>query len=525
MTNSDSLLTEKRFLEMAAVLARDTGTDVEISRQQLRRLYRDYRGRPLYEGEHRSVFGDLLEYSFECSRVKPSKSAALTVIDHYDLSWIANALKACNWISTWPAIAYTLDELAMWIDEFLRLAESNQANMIEHGHPVFVFSMHPYIDRLARNYYTRLPAVITVSDTSGGKKRVLNRIEFNEIDPFQDTRIEIGCTQDARYSYRWFHRMHGLSPYLKEWSLPKRDLVDLERLREPVFRAKVDVLRHLTKTLRSRTPDGLFDDCVDIISARLTDNDWSFLADVEVWCDKGGFGISYLDPDDEYEIISGGLFDLLDLVGFCECELQVGLWCKTREALGDIVRESGSRTGRMPFDSYFDVMDLPFRAVVDKALRVFCELAPETERAWAAHYGRVQRQLPQPEFPWRSAGAGTHKLQVFENGFYVMHGGQKYRFRRKTKKFDALMYMLIEAKNGNRFPDKYDVATMCNIPLNVYTPEKRSLRSWFVSGGGDPERFAKRFMKSDRKGGCEILIDPELIEIYQYKDYSDDDEE
>ena len=152
----------------------------------------------------------------------------------------------------------------------------------------------------------------------------------------------------------------------------------------------------------------------------------------------------------------------------------------------------------------------------------------------AEEEGRRKAKLPVPFQPTQieTRQGVTHepeRLQIFDNGFFAIHRKdgeeRKFRFRRNTKKFEALRYMAIEAINGNRFPDKYDVATMCDIALDKYNPRERSLRSWFVSGGGDPERFAKRFMKSDRKGGCEILIDPGLIEIYQYEDYSDDDEE
>jgi hypothetical protein len=148
---------------------------------------------------------------------------------------------------------------------------------------------------------------------------------------------------------------------------------------------KVAVVRRLAEAARRWSADGLWGDCLMLLTGALQ------VSDVEFWLRMDGvFGPfdvrEGILPQGPGHNVVGGLSALLRLIGSFEVNISVGLWEATRQA-----QECLPRLGRPA--SYFDLAGRRERARLDRALEHLVLLADRSRDAWAEFGHRVNAAL------------------------------------------------------------------------------------------------------------------------------------
>jgi len=142
---------------------------------------------------------------------------------------------------------------------------------------------------------------------------------------------------------------------------------------------------------------------------------------------------------------------------------------------------------------------------------------------WTPPFGDVSDLASGEQLKLREEGSRKSDLPLeetdqsmifFDQDSKIVFGDTNYIFR-SSSVYYAIRYIAIRMKIGDYWPHKRTILIEANV--DERTVDTQSLKKWVVLRGGDPKRFAERFLINDRKGGCSIDYDPDLIEIRGYE--------
>jgi len=182
----------------------------------------------------------------------------------------------------------------------------------------------------------------------------------------------------------------------------------LEQLRPRLLALKQAVLRRLSRAQRSDSAEGLWDDCLSILTDTDSDGVWAEEADFLISIDNRFGGSSESPADSATEAscrfgplpcANGGLSDLLKVIGHFEKELTIGTMDKTATALRNL--EPKVRQG-----SYWQLLGTTVSRDLDSALSEFARLEQEEEAFWREYEYRVNEAI-------------RRKFRVEEGGTWV----------------------------------------------------------------------------------------------------------
>jgi hypothetical protein len=244
----------------------------------------------------------------------------------------------------------SLPELATRTERFMEFLGANRESLMRTGLPCEHFTAWSFLDALAPLYpqaplrWIRWPDLAGRGD-GGGPWLAHTRLRLLALRGCCPVEYR-GC--ECGYSNVW----EGLAP---------EDAKRMQAGREALLGLKIAVLRRLAEAARRQSPDGLWDDCLRLLTRALRADDAEFWLRMDQA--YGGAdvreGILSLAPGGANAI--GGLGDLLQLIGWFEVELSHGLMGASRQALECL--PAGARP-----PSYFDLVGQPEGSRLDGVL-------------------------------------------------------------------------------------------------------------------------------------------------------------
>jgi hypothetical protein len=278
-----------------------------------------------------------------------------------------------NVVDPWGAFPIvSLTELEAEITTFKSALKADKEHLVKVGWPGHELRKSVWLDcMLERLYNVKCPSMIyhfrdqNVIAYSWAPVGIPSRFRgaSEYWGPQKDTHGDDASYEDASY-------MDGVT---------SDDAIRLEAGRERFFELKVAILEELLCAVQARSPEGLWERCLYVLTGILTAEE----ADFYLRMDRlyTGFDIRTGDvADDEEQHRPGGLTDLLTVIGHVEKELTFRTMDRVRKRIGKPL-------------NLFELMDRGNLTIFNAAVDLFLDLARQEGVFWIAYCERVNEAL------------------------------------------------------------------------------------------------------------------------------------
>lgn len=290
---------------------------------------------------------------------------------------------------------YTRDELAGLLEGAIEHLKDNREDLMARGHPRTRFTRSPWLHvRVSWLYPIKQPDEIRIVQEDGG--RALYEYTWGKRDEV------VGVDDAGRARIARLIEPYEVAPFVYGLALP--DAARMEALRPAVFDLKLEVLGMLARALRAGHAEGLEADCLSRICGALTYEDADLLFRQDGECRNFGSRTKEEIGDDHStgmpRSVTGGLSNLLELIGHCEIELRSGVHHILKEELLQLTRcaDLEGLAALLGPAGYLGALDKAWRPQLDEVLN----------RAWERHRKGWS-------YFWQ--GYETRFTNAFESGF------------------------------------------------------------------------------------------------------------
>ena len=283
---------------------------------------------------------------------------ALNIFEKENLSELAHKVAIVDYIGDKWTPFYSLDEAAEILEAFIVNQQHNRESLIRTGYPKISFERSRWIDSsLNRLYY--------VKSAVGFNKAIRNK------------------NGDFEYSYVWKKNI------TKDWEIIRSESYEdgmffdfltteeanlIEDGRYEFYKLKISILKETARAINLRTTHCLWKNCLRLMTESLTSRKAEFYLRIDRL--YTGYDIrSGKIVSEDLEIIAGGLSGLLELIGHCWKEIELGTLANTRDALDNCVAIDTYGVPKLNIQHYFQVIGSPKREIIDNALNLFLELS------------------------------------------------------------------------------------------------------------------------------------------------------
>ncbi len=310
---------------------------------------------------------------------------ALSLYEAADLSDLSQRVLVTESLDN--ARLYTLEELEDLLDRFLSYLLRNQGHVVSTGFPKTSFERFPWLERkLSKTYYTKLPTEIRkemLPVSEGGVRPV--RPDADYLAP------------ERRYVLEW------QAAGRLDW-LSAEDAERLSSLREQLVELKASILAAIVDGVKDRDIPRMWMDCLRLLTDALTLEQVEFLLGVDSLYKAHSMELQLSCPPLTFVGWEpGGLSQVFEAIWYVEEELTVGLWRRTREALGDLVELDSLGRPQPTVRDYFRVIGKPQQQLLDDALdlhfRVREELAEHADVFERRIHDLAEELSEQPTLP------------------------------------------------------------------------------------------------------------------------------
>ncbi|MGH7484068.1 MAG: hypothetical protein ACREMY_00515, partial [bacterium] len=313
--------------------------------------------------------GSLLSLLREAATHFPAEDA-LGMLEHENPRTLRWRIVMMRVLSSRGFPLYSRDELAGLLEAAVVHLNENHDALIAHGHPRTRLVRSSWLHvRVSWLYPVKTPEDARFTPREDGHVEYeYSWGETEKVDVDEDERVRARRIYELSYEDAALH--YGLS---------YADAARLEGLRPKVFDLKARILHQLARALRGGQSEGLEHRCLDLICDVLTYEDSEFLLNQDG--ELLNFGSrTRVEIEDEHPTgmprsVTGGLSNLLELIGHCEIELQNGTHHETKGELVALVRDGGLGTLKdlLGPDGYWAALGTTWRAELDGVLDRFWE--------------------------------------------------------------------------------------------------------------------------------------------------------
>ncbi len=292
------------------------------------------------------------------------------------------------WIDDAPF--YTLEELSLVTRKAIEHLERNREYLLQYGHSLSVFTRCDFLMRLTdRLYYTDCPSSLHRVRASQLDKKTLNKLfpHGNLPEPFNFVANADMAIKNP------FHKMEPIDEISPQ---DKKMLIDG---RNRFFSLKQQILQELFRSICSRSADGLWDRCVNLIREAISAEEAEFYLRVDRIYE--GYDIQTDENNPDCGLIAGGLTRLLDTIWHYEKEITIGTIHHCKSKLNEVGLGGISEIGRgelyvstgEPTKSYYAFINDEKRNILDAALDQFMILYERETNHWQEYRKRVNYVL------------------------------------------------------------------------------------------------------------------------------------
>ena len=273
---------------------------------------------------------------------------------------------------------YSLPEFADLVAAFRGFLEENREPILATGRPRAPFTSSPWLNR-------RLAALYYLSIAGRGSSSPVG-------------------TPDIRHLDRWaFHEAIGERRHDRGTGMLRIDPEDAVRVaegREKLLDLKLRILQRLEPALRKGNAEGVWEECFTHVVKTCSREEADFyLRQDRFYRDVDARAKHVAGPEPGVvgsTTLPGGLSDLLEVVGQCECEIRFRTLAGTKEDFVRAAEQLGLSGWRdLLGESYYDKLESPLRSALDLVLERHWarESDPEPWRFWVAFRQRVNQAI------------------------------------------------------------------------------------------------------------------------------------
>jgi hypothetical protein len=308
--------------------------------------------------------------------LQPEK--ALTLFEKEDLELLQKRATALRYLLGGSAPFYSLSELEQLTKLFILYLARNRDHILKTGLPEQSFEKSPLLETLLSPLYFV-------------KKPISSHIaESNE-------------NGDAFYQYIWGSGNDGSS--IKECTYDEAPILEvltpaearyLIKNRGKLFVLKIQVLRELLESLQSGEKTNLVNKSLRLLTKIYDEKELeSYVNTDNAYIEANIYPRG--NPTVWHRPVTGGITDLLEIIGHYQKELSIGTFAKTKEALGKVISFDrlmcAPSNGSEIISSYFKYVALGVKEELDIALDLFFSLQAEEENYWSVYRSGVQLLL------------------------------------------------------------------------------------------------------------------------------------
>jgi hypothetical protein len=280
---------------------------------------------------------------------------AFQIFENDDLVGLVAMAPYASYFANPETPFYTFAEFAALLAQFRSFLREHAKAILDQGEAPVRFGEARWLDRrLSRLYYTRISTPAALKGAQRG--------EVEELDVWR-VREEL------------WERAHD-----KNTGALRLDPSDAARLvagRTKMHELRLNVLTQLEKALRRENHEELWPDCLQLMNGAMAAEEVAFYLRMDrFYRGEDAVKDGLLDEPSpvRHAALPGGLSDVLEVIGYCECELQFGAMNQAKRDVVALAEESGLSDWRDVLGrTYFDVVDKPWRPRLDEIFSRFVE--------------------------------------------------------------------------------------------------------------------------------------------------------
>ncbi len=350
-------------------------------------------------------------------------AAALEILERERIGHIHGRAVVLAHLASPRTPLYTRGELAELLKASIEHLKRNQADLILRGHPRTRFSRCPWLHvRLSWLYPVRSPEKATWAENAAGESEYAYGWGEDE---------KVDVSSDGRIFIRHYEHSYEDAPF--HYGLSLVDAGHLEELRPRMFDLKVGILDRLANALRKDDGARVELSCLDLICNAFTYDEVEFLF-------KQDRELLNFGPRTKEEIgdphgggmprsVTGGLSNLLELIGHCEIEIQQGTYHDTTTELVACARGAGMDplANLLAPSGYWAALGKEWRPQLDEILNRHWERNSQRSHFWPGFLARVDgilekqlRRTVSPEFKVKREHLSRFEPYLRSLGEYVL---------------------------------------------------------------------------------------------------------
>ena len=283
-----------------------------------------------------------------------------------------------RWLIVWylghdSTPLFSRDQLAQHLDVFIRYLSDNRDAIVETGFPAEMPRESPWIFHTLQPLYP----VKSCSMRSGLR---------GFVKP-----VWLASTEQHPAPVPCEYGRADLCPYL---GLTPGEAHRIHYDRNELFDVKLKVLKTCWEAIRQRGKTSFWSRCWDLVTTTYVDD----RADFYLNLDRSLMGWDANHWRDNGTLQSGptgGLTNLLEVVGHCESEIAVGVLHTMSGALGELSRSPGGgfQVGDQKFDSYFGALAQGLVGLLDNVTHLFPLMVEVEAKFWQEFEERISDAL------------------------------------------------------------------------------------------------------------------------------------
>jgi len=187
---------------------------------------------------------------------------------------------------------------------------------------------------------------------------------------------------------------YGEAPVLE--ILTQEEAEYLGKNRKKLFVLKIEVLRVLLESLQSGERTNIIYQFLGLVTKIYDEKELEFYINTDNSYIEAKIYLGE-NPSVWHRPVTGGITDLLEVIGHYQKELSIGTFAKTRAALGQIISFDrliySPSNGSEIISPYFECLALGVKKELDEALDLFLSLQSREEAYWVEYRSQVQQAL------------------------------------------------------------------------------------------------------------------------------------
>jgi hypothetical protein len=338
--------------------------------------------------------------------LKPEE--ALSLFENTDFKTLSRYVTFVNYLRDLDMPLYNRHELVKVMHDFTDYLEQNKESLLQTGYPEARFSKSFWLGhRLGQHYYDHFPIALDEEAISKGELGYVfadhTRMYMHKVGDIPGRRIRtLFPLQTYLFEGNVYLETGHIVQVVSDLSqVPKINEIegwptcDLNSLRKKVFDAKAEVVREITSALRQGNHQTLWEKSLKILTNHLEETDMRLLLEMDTFSTDYDFTTGMSSEESMTYLPTGGVSDLLTVIGHCEYQLKNRIWESIRKAIPQMVHTDLAQLRRLNVRNYYEAVACGFGDAIQMAYDIYNNAVPEEKEFQNDYRDRVNDAIEQ----------------------------------------------------------------------------------------------------------------------------------